>query len=541
MPTTKTQFMKAKNRSDIAQALGISTSSLTYFAHAGGRRYKTFTIPKRSGGERQIDAPIEGLLSVQRKLATILSDIYPRPRYVKGFVAKESIATNASVHLGKRHVLNLDLQDFFPTITSARVFGLFRARPFYFNSEIATTLAALVTYNGRLPQGAPTSPIISNMICLRLDKELCALGKSSSSSYTRYADDITFSTTKSSFSSSVVKEILAPSEILLGDELIKVITSNDFAINTRKTRLQSNSDSKSVTGVRVNQKLNLTRDYVRELRAMIHSWKTKGYPEAQRLFTAEYHGGGRELTKVIEGKLAHLKNIKGIDDPVYRRLYNRFADAEGKSRPQLPLATVESIRSKVFIVKSENGSQGTGFVLDGKWLITCDHVLHGERNELEYFLAKDWSLPGHKKLRILDEWRSPLTKLDLLAVPLEGFDESSRAHSFDLAPDGYNIKLKTQCKLVGFPQYSPGVEANIDPLTVTGFRDDRYGTRVAYVNNKMVTGSSGSPVLNKDYQVIGVARTGTRNLSTGDDSIGYTFLPLDKLRDALTEITSRNE
>jgi RNA-directed DNA polymerase len=164
---------------------------LLLYGRAASERYKRFTLTKRSGGKRIILAPAPDLKLVQRKLATQLADIYPLRDVVYGFATGRSIVGNAGRHLLRRHVLNVDLSDFFPTINYGRVRGLFISLGA--GRDAATTLAHICCHEDALPQGAPTSPILSNMICAKMDRELLALAKQHHCVYTRYADDLTFS------------------------------------------------------------------------------------------------------------------------------------------------------------------------------------------------------------------------------------------------------------------------------------------------------------------------------------------------------------
>ncbi len=166
------KLLECTTRTELAELLDTDVKGLTYFAYARGKKYKTFLIPRKNGGHRQISAPVGPLLTIQRKLAKLLLEIYNTPVSVHGFANDRSIVTNAKVHLKKRTILNVDLENFFPTITDRRIIGLLRAKPFSFNDKIASTITGLVCYNGSLPQGAPTSPVLSNMICLRLDNQM---------------------------------------------------------------------------------------------------------------------------------------------------------------------------------------------------------------------------------------------------------------------------------------------------------------------------------------------------------------------------------
>jgi RNA-directed DNA polymerase len=138
-----------------------------------------------------ISAPDKRLKFLQRKLADKLTELY-RPRNpVHGFVAERSVKTNALVHLHRRFVVNIDLKDFLPTISQNRVEGMLSSLGI--DARVAEIIARICCNNGHLPQGAPSSPVLSNMICFRLDKKLMGIAKEARCIYTRYADDITLS------------------------------------------------------------------------------------------------------------------------------------------------------------------------------------------------------------------------------------------------------------------------------------------------------------------------------------------------------------
>jgi len=154
------------------------------------RKYIKFKIPKKGGGERTILAPIKEIKNLQEQLHRLLQHVYRVKPSVHGFTNGRSIVTNAAAHKGKRYVFNLDLQDFFSTITRQRVQGMFAGKPYFLPDRIARFLANICCFKGKLPQGAPTSPIISNMLCAQLDSQLQRLAQRNKCYYTRYADDI---------------------------------------------------------------------------------------------------------------------------------------------------------------------------------------------------------------------------------------------------------------------------------------------------------------------------------------------------------------
>jgi RNA-directed DNA polymerase len=533
MPIKQLTLLNCVIRAELAALLDVGTPTLTYYAFGNGKKYKVFTIPKKSGGVRTISAPVGSLVEIQRRLAGILNDVYRPPSYVQGFVPHGSILQNASGHLNKRLVLNIDLDNFFPTITANRIIGLLRAKPFQFNNDITSTIAGLVCNDKVLPQGAPTSPVISNMICLRMDKALRALARREQATYSRYADDITFSTNSTVFPKSIIKSV-DNGVVELGDELKEIISKNYFTINDKKTRLQANAMPKFVTGVKVNERPNLPRKYVRQVRSMLHAWERYSLDKAQEDYSAKYGGGKKQYNQVVRGKIAHLKNIKGEDDPVYRRLYNRYVRLEGKGRPELPVTEIEELYSKTFVIKS--GSQyGTGFILDQKWLITCDHVVSSD--DIDYFIHTDSMPILHKHAHADANSRSPETAFDLIAFPSISADLKTSAKSFQSAPASEEVIVGEECKIVGFPAYQLGSIPSIMRVEVTKLQRDKYNILEAYVDKKLVSGSSGSPVLNKKNQVIGIVRKGTLNSSTGDDSIGYSFLPIQEMRRCLEQFS----
>jgi RNA-directed DNA polymerase len=263
-------------------------------------KYREFKIPKKSRGQRSVQSPSDELKRVQDKLLHLLNCYYLfiRPICVHGFVrrpqdkSRESIGivSCARPHVGKHTILNIDLKDFFPSITSNNVYALFSSETFDFPENLATGLTMMCTYEGKLPTGAPTSPIISNFICLELDKELMKMSSAFGLTYTRYADDLTFS------SDNIISD-----DIVL--DLISLIHSHGFRINERKLRKTGRGTRQSVTGITVNDKLNAPRKLRKLVRAMRHDLIKNGVEIATKRHFDLNTGPSEELQEKFMNKL----------------------------------------------------------------------------------------------------------------------------------------------------------------------------------------------------------------------------------------------
>jgi RNA-directed DNA polymerase len=317
-------FRNLKTRQDVADLLEISEYQLRYHLYISPKKaYTTFTIPKKSGESRIIHTPVTSLKIIQKKLNQVLRCVYQPKPSTHGFAVGRSIITNASQHLRQRYILNLDIKDFFPSINFGRVRGLYMARPYSCTEEVATVLAQICCYENQLPQGAPTSPIVSNMICASLDSQLQNLAKKYQCIYTRYADDITFSTSKPKFPPHLSYFSDKLEKLVIGDELEKIIEKNGFSINESKTRLKTRHKRQEVTGITVNEKLNVKRKAIRQVRAMLHAWEKYGLEEAQAEFLRRFdkkqhfHKHQPSFKYIVRGKIEFIGRVRGKNDHIY--------------------------------------------------------------------------------------------------------------------------------------------------------------------------------------------------------------------------------
>jgi retron-type reverse transcriptase len=259
-----------------------------------------FQVPKKTGGVRQISAPMPRLKAVQHWLLQHILEKVENHDCAHGFRTGRSIVTNARPHVGAETIINLDLQDFFPSITYRRVKGLFRSLGY---SEAAATIFGLlcteptneeVELDGRkyfvstgvrnLPQGAPTSPAITNILCRRLDRRLLKAAEELGFIYTRYADDLTFSASGESLRN-------------LGNVLSRAhatVTHEGFSIHPAKTRVIRRSRRQDVTGVVVNSKPNVSRQELKRFRATLYQIEKDG-PADKRW------GNSRDVIASIQG------------------------------------------------------------------------------------------------------------------------------------------------------------------------------------------------------------------------------------------------
>jgi len=319
--TTLERFQAATSRAALAKLLDIEHKILTYLLYVkkDANKYSTFSIPKKSGGTREINAPIPQVKSLQRELATKLEqclvDIQNATGRVNsashGFRPGKSILTNASVHRNKRYVLNLDLKDFFPTITGERIRGfLIKDKNFHFDKDVATAIAHIACLDGKLPQGSPCSPVISNLIAGILDFHLSRLAKNYGCLYTRYADDITFSTNKKDFPSAIaLRDDTDEHRWKLGRQLLGLIKKSGFSVNEEKTRMQYKTSRQQVTGLVVNKKINVASEYRHLVRAYVFSLVNHGKYTIEKAAKGE---DGKIKVESQEGTEAQLHGMLGF-------------------------------------------------------------------------------------------------------------------------------------------------------------------------------------------------------------------------------------
>lgn len=355
----------AKNMLYGEECKPVQLKSLTYYANPlhCKKRYQTFTIKKKSGADRTIHAPVKGLKSILRSLNFVLQCIYEPHEAATGFVLEKSIVDNAKKHVGHHYVYNIDLKDFFHSFDRNRVKRAFMYEPFNLRVDkepLAFLLASLCTHpleiNGQirnvLPQGSPTSPTLTNILCRRLDHRLSGLAKRFGAVYTRYADDITFSSYHNIFKreenpklneKGCYDNFLAELERLLLEEGLK--------INPDKTRLQKAGYRQEATGLIVNDKLNVRRRYVKQIRMWLYYWEKYGYEKAEQIFKRDYIADkghvkniNAHLVNVLDGKLEFLRMVKGIEDGTYKELKIRFNRLnEMKNKRDIERIDMESV------------------------------------------------------------------------------------------------------------------------------------------------------------------------------------------------------
>jgi len=373
-------FEKMESKRDLVQLLNkvkpliygskvvpFDLKQITWYSHprVNINRYLEFKIKKKSGTDRTINAPVKGLKSIQKTLSFVLQCVFEPHRSAMGFVRNKSIVDNAKKHIGNNYVYNIDLKDFFSSIDQARVWKCLQLKPFnlkdatniplhesrkqigglYSSKQFLANLIASLccteidverknenegwvkVKKNVLPQGAPTSPVITNIVCQRLDYLLSGVAKRFGLKYSRYADDITFSS---------MHNVYQPESEFL-KELHRIITEQNFHIKESKTRLQKDGYRKEVTGLLVNEKVNVQHRYIKQLRMWLYYWERYGFERASGFFLQQYiadkghvKNGKPDMANVISGKLDYLKMVKGADNELYQKLKARFEKLTGK-------------------------------------------------------------------------------------------------------------------------------------------------------------------------------------------------------------------
>ena len=272
------------NIEELAAAMQLNLGQLRFLSYhrktSKVSHYKRFYLPKKTGGKRLISAPMPRLKNAQYWV--LQNILYKKTLHesAHGFVPQRSIITNAAPHLAKKVVINIDMKDFFPTVTYRRVKGLFKGMGY--SEQIAIVLALLctepqideVTLDGQnyyvaqgeryLPQGAPTSPAITNILCSRLDSRFAGMCRKLGWTYTRYADDLTFSADKI----EDINRVLWQSK--------QIVESEGFVLHPKKIKVMRVGSKQEVTGIVVNKNLNVPRAKLKQFRAVLHQIDKNG-------------------------------------------------------------------------------------------------------------------------------------------------------------------------------------------------------------------------------------------------------------------------
>ncbi len=322
---------------EVAKTLGLPIGKLRWLCHHNDAvtrpHYVYFEIPKRSGGTRLLSAPHEHLATAQQWVFENVLQKLPVESAAHGFVKGRSTVTNAKEHLHQGIVINLDLSDFFPTIGFGRVRGFFESLGY--SPAVATIFALLctepprrkVTYDGvtywvaigdrGLPQGACTSPTISNLVSRKLDRRLSGMTRKMGWTYTRYADDLTFSAELQDVGEG--KKGRKDLGMLLA-RIRHIVQEEGFAINPKKGRIQHAGGRQEVTGIVVNDKLAMPREEVRKLRAILHQAKRTGLEAQNREKIPHFES-------YLKGKIAYLNMV---DPDRAMQLAKAYMEAGGK-------------------------------------------------------------------------------------------------------------------------------------------------------------------------------------------------------------------
>ncbi|MCG3166432.1 MAG: hypothetical protein POELPBGB_02211 [Bacteroidia bacterium] len=313
--------------------LVIQAKHLNYYAFKKKDRYVNFEIPKKNKKEtRPISAPKYKLKAIQKCINEILNAVFESHNAAFGFIPNRSVVDNAKLHVGKNFVYNIDIENFFPSTEFRRVKTVLGLKPFNLKDEkekLSFLIANLCCEEGKLPQGAPTSPTLTNIVCQNLDWRLSKLAKRYRAVYSRYADDITFSAYTNIFGDKFKEEL---------KEIIEV--KENYKINYSKERLQDWNKRQEVTGVIVNKKTNVNREYIKDIRFWLNYWENESKKDEptqivfERFYRSKNGSNKKRLRNnhtppfinYLNGKLLYLGMVRGKEDKMYQGFMTRFVN-----------------------------------------------------------------------------------------------------------------------------------------------------------------------------------------------------------------------
>lgn len=273
-----------KSLEELRKLMGIKKDYFYTIIFSTDKHYRDISIPKKRGGERVISVPFIGLKGMQRWILDNVLYKIPVDECATGFVPIKSILHNAAPHIRKSYILKMDIKDFFPSINFARVWEVFFELGY--DKSVSTALAKLCTYKEKLPQGAPTSPYLANIICRNLDEIISSFCQKNNLTYTRYADDITISSNRRI---DWVKDVI-----------VDILFRYQFIPNEEKTVLLGPGDRKKITGIIVNEKLSVPKSLIREIRKNIYFIQRFG-------IDTHLHNIGFE-----DGRLKYISHLYGV-------------------------------------------------------------------------------------------------------------------------------------------------------------------------------------------------------------------------------------
>ena len=274
------------NLQHFARLVGYKTWFVEGAIGSSPKFYRHFTISKKSGGRRQISEPLPSLKEIQRWILDEILSVCECSRFAKAYIPGRSTRDNARFHQRQPLVLSLDIEDFFGSISKYRVWRVFRRLGY--SPSVSGVLAGVCSLEGKLPQGAPTSPMLSNLVMRRCDNRISGYCVKHHIRYTRYADDLTFS---GEFSTGTLIRFV---EMVLREE--------GFRLNQKKTRTRQRHERQEVTGIVVNERMQVPREVRRSFR--------------QAVYYIEKYGLAGHIDHIGENRANYLQHLIGVGNQI---------------------------------------------------------------------------------------------------------------------------------------------------------------------------------------------------------------------------------
>jgi len=467
---------------------------------------------------------------LQHLLLPWLESLYEAPPCVHGHVKSRSIKTNAAQHVGRRYVANVDLEDFYPSIRFKRISQILRSPRYGVHADVATAIAQLCCYEGRLPIGAPTSGILSNIVCGPLDSAMLRLAKRNRLRYTRYVDDLTFSAASAGHLAAAIGLDLRETLILQGsdnlsEDFVQTIQEAGFAVNSRKVWASTRGARQQVTGLVVNKKVNVPIKYFRQTRSMVHSIVKFGYPAADAVYKNHRKcGDSKKLSEHLIGRLSYIGHITEYDKR-YTRLASSFlANMPGLS---LPLPLLDRDKSVYVIETLPNKFQGTALHIGDGFFLTAAHTLNRTSPEL----ATNVHCPDFYPTTVVAAIKE--VDWDLDVALLRAGSGSAVSTRPSIKTSLRSISVGDQVEGFGYANYQLGTGMNKVKARVSALRKLDGNPRWE-VDLPWPHGMSGGPVFDDNGVFVGIIFSGPQHGAVASP-FGTAFTPYSLFRETLAD------